>query len=93
MSDHATPDRTQIDIGVGILVGLCGYTPEQAFTELTAFSHRHKVGLISTSRALTLLAQSATPNGTEHTAVEEARSRWRHILHRGADRPVLERTA
>lgn len=93
MSDHTTEDRTQIDIGVGILVGLCGYTPEQAFTELTAFSHRHKVGLISTSRALTLLAQSTTPNPTDHSAVEEARSRWQHILHSGADQPPLERTA
>ncbi|WP_139279820.1 hypothetical protein [Rhodococcoides yunnanense] len=77
----ADSQRTQIDIGVGILVGLCGYSREEAFAELTAFSHRHKVGLISTTRALTLLAQSAPASaGKESAATEAARLRWHSIL-------------
>lgn len=77
----ADSQRTQIDIGVGILVGLCGYSREEAFAELTAFSHRHKVGLISTTRALTLLAQSAPSSaGVEDAATEVARLQWHSIL-------------
>lgn len=90
MSDS---QRTQIDIGVGILVGLCGYSPAEAFAELTAFSHRHKVGLISTTRALTLLAQSApTAAGVDDAATEAARERWHSIL-RGAEPRTLEQAA
>jgi hypothetical protein len=80
MSDS---QRTQIDIGVGILVGLCGYSPDQAFAELTAFAHRHKVGLISTTKALTLLAQTAPASaGLDDAATEAARQRWQSILRR-----------
>ncbi|SNS65377.1 ANTAR domain-containing protein [Rhodococcoides kyotonense] len=90
MSDS---QRTQIDIGVGILVGLCGYSPDEAFAELTAFAHRHKVGLISTTKALTLLAQTApTTAGIENSATEAARLRWHSILQR-ADPQIIEHAA
>ncbi|OZD17823.1 hypothetical protein CH253_04400 [Rhodococcus sp. 06-156-3C] len=65
-----------IDDNVRTLVRLCGYSPERARAELTAFSHREKAGLIPAGRALQLLADAV---GVADT-VDANRRQWREIL-------------
>lgn len=74
-----------IDDNVSTLVRLCGYSPEHALAELTAFSHREKAGLIPATRALAVLAQTATV-AEDSDAVAENRQRWREILRSSENR-------
>ena len=68
-----------IDDNVRTLVRLCGYSPERARAELTAFSHREKAGLIPAGRALQLLAE--TVGVAENAdAADVNRRQWREIL-------------
>lgn len=82
-----------IDTGVLTLVRLCGYTPDDALAELTAFSHREKAGLIPITRALDLLVRT-TPSATvaDSDSVAATRRRWRAILRESAY-PGLARAA
>lgn len=96
MSD-ATPapsridTRSQIDIGIEVLVDKCGYSPEAARAEILAFSHRHKAGLVPIGHALALMAQwspdsapidAATPidSATAFADATAARRHWQSIL-------------
>ncbi|MDJ0396381.1 hypothetical protein QMK17_24040 [Rhodococcus sp. G-MC3] len=67
-----------IDTDVHTLVQLCGYSPAHARAELTAISHRERVGLISAGAALELLAQ-ATAFGVDADPAA-ARVQWQQIL-------------
>ncbi|OZF07509.1 hypothetical protein CH300_06065 [Rhodococcus sp. 15-1154-1] len=67
-----------IDDAVDTLVRLCGYTPEHALAELTAFSHREKAGLIPTERALQVLEGTAVVGDDDSIVLN--RHRWREIL-------------
>lgn len=69
--------HVHIDDNVSTLVRLCGYSPEHALAELTAFSHREKAGLIPASRALEILAQESDRS---EGAAANNRRRWRDIL-------------
>jgi hypothetical protein len=73
-----------IDQNVDVLVQLCGYSADHARAELTAISHREKVGLISATAALELLAQ-----GVDSTP-EAARAQWQNILRGNT---VIDRAA
>lgn len=71
--------RTHIDDDVRTLVRLCGYSPDHARAELTAFSNREMAGLIPAPRALYVLANTA-PAGQDADTVNSNRARWRAIL-------------
>lgn len=69
---------------VNTLVQLCGYSPDHAHAELTAFSHREKAGLIPVSHALEVLARTARVAEDPADAVINRR-RWREILRGSGD--------
>lgn len=71
--------HTHIEDDVQILVRLCGYSPELARAELTAFSYRERAGLIPVGDALATLAR--TPD--KGNAVGNRR-RWRDALRGSA---------
>lgn len=68
-----------IDDNVRTLVRLCGYSADRARAELTAFSHREKVGLIPASRALQVLVETVGAAENADTA-DANRRQWREIL-------------
>ena len=72
-----------IDDDVRILVRLCGFSPEHARAQLTAFSHREKAGLIPATRALEVLEQTAS---FAEDAVVDNRRQWREILRSSQNR-------
>lgn len=75
--------RVHIDDNVSTLVRLCGYSPEHALAELTAFSHREKAGLIPATRALEVLVKTA-PMAEDSDTAASNQQRWREIL-RGSE--------
>ena len=69
-----------IDDDVSTLVRLCGFSPDHARAQLTAFSHREKAGLIPATRALEVLEETASD------ALADNRRRWREILRSSENR-------
>lgn len=72
-----------IDDDVSTLVRLCGFSPDHARAQLTAFSHREKAGLIPATRALEVLEETAS---VAEDAVVDNRRRWREILRSSENR-------
>lgn len=57
-----TDDRSRktIDTAIGVLVGLRGCTPEQAFTELVRVVHQTGIGIGSISSGLVAMASGSS---------------------------------
>lgn len=69
--------RTKIDVAVGILVGLRGCAPEEAFAELVKVVHRTGIGIGSIARALVDLAGGRSGTSANYA---EAFNAWGELL-------------
>lgn len=69
--------RTVLDIAMGVLVGLRGCTPEEAFAELAKVVHGSGIGIGRISAALIDLARGASGSSAEHA---EAFNAWGTLI-------------
>jgi hypothetical protein len=69
--------RKGIDVAIGILVGLRGCAPDEAFAELAQVVRRSGIGLSATSAALVELATGRSGSSPEHA---EAFNAWGTLL-------------
>ncbi|GGF94055.1 hypothetical protein GCM10007304_04850 [Rhodococcoides trifolii] len=64
MNNHDTPSpsssRTDIDVAIGVLIGLYGYSREHAFEVLARRARTQNVGLLRASRTVVESAQYPT---------------------------------
>jgi hypothetical protein len=77
--------RTVIDIALGVLVGLRGCAPEEAFAELVEVVHSSGIGIGSLSTALIALAGGTSGSAAEHA---EAFNAWGPLISAARPRPV-----
>ncbi|MGU3437918.1 ANTAR domain-containing protein [Actinomycetes bacterium M1A6_2h] len=63
-----TPSRTDIDLAVGVLIGLYGYTRDHAFEVLVRRARSQNVGLLRASRTVIESAQRPLPQLEAHVA-------------------------
>jgi hypothetical protein len=76
--------RTKIDVAVGILVGLRGCAPDEAFAELVKVVQHAGIGIGSMARALVDLAGGRSGTSANYA---EAFNAWGELLaqaHRAA---------
>jgi len=69
--------RTTIDVAIGVLVGLRGCAPEQAFDELARVVHRTGIGIGAIAAALVDLAVGVSGSSAPHV---EAFNAWGQLL-------------
>ena len=87
----ATPTRHDIDIAVGILVGLLGYSEREAFEELVRAVHHTGGGIASVARSLIAIAGGRHGDGPQAAPYQaEALEIWGDALH---NRPSFARTS
>lgn len=85
----APPTRHDIDIAVGILVGLLGYSEREAFDELVGAVHQTGGGIVSVARSLIAIAGGRHDTGPGAAPYQsEALEIWGDALH---NRTVLSR--
>lgn len=75
------PTRRDIDVAIGILVGLTRCSPERAFDRLAAAVHRTGIGLGTMSAALIAVAGRDSRRRPDPTAVVY----WEHTVAELAD--------
>jgi hypothetical protein len=75
--------RKVIDLAVGVLVGLRGCRPEEAFAELVDVVHRTGVGLGAVATQLVALASGADSSLPLHDS-----SAWADLVGKHRPRPV-----
>jgi len=71
--------RKVIDLAIGILVGLRGCSPDEAFAELVRVVHRTGIGIGSLTGALVDLANGSSGSSAEHIEVFNA---WGELIRR-----------
>ncbi|MDT5363257.1 MAG: hypothetical protein QOC69_5019 [Mycobacterium sp.] len=71
--------RKVIDQAIGILVGLRGCSPDEAFAELVRVVHRTGIGIGSLAGALVALAGGNSRSTAEHI---EAFNAWGELIRR-----------
>jgi hypothetical protein len=67
--------RREIDVAVGILIGLRGYSEREAFDELVGVVNRTGIGIFSVARSLAALA-----TGTSTPQDSEAFNAWGELI-------------
>jgi ANTAR domain len=77
--------RKVIDLAIGILVGLRGCSPDDAFAELVRVVHRTGIGVASLAGALVALASGNSESSAEHI---EAFNAWGELVGRAPSVPV-----
>lgn len=78
----AIPTRRDIDIAVGILVGVLGYSEREAFDELVRAVHQTGGGIISVARSLIAIAGGRHDAGSGAAPYQaEALEIWGDALH------------
>lgn len=78
--------RTTIDVAIGVLVGLRGCAPDQAFAELVRVVQRTGIGIGSIARALVDLAGGRSGSSAEYA---EAFNAWGELLAHTRRAPVV----
>ena len=88
----ATPTRRDIDIAVGILVGVLGYSEREAFEELVRAVHQTGGGITSVARSLIAIAGGRRHDDGPQAAPYQAEALeiWGDALH---NRPSFARTS
>lgn len=74
---HAA-SRRDLDVAVGILVGLRGCSPSEAFDELVNVAHRTGLGIFDVSSSLAAVAAGVP--GASVAADSEAFSAWGELI-------------
>jgi hypothetical protein len=77
--------RKVIDHAIGILVGLRGCSPEDAFAELVRVVHRTHIGIGSLAGALVALASGSSGSSAEHI---EAFNAWGELIRHARPSPL-----
>jgi hypothetical protein len=72
-----------VDVAVGILVGLRGYTERDAFDELVGVVNRTGIGIFSVAASLTAIAA-----GSSSAADGEAFNAWGELIRRARVAPL-----
>jgi hypothetical protein len=75
--------RRRVDVAVGILVGLRGYTEQDAFDELVGVVNRTGLGIFSVAASLTAIAA-----GSSSAADSEAFNAWGELIRRARVAPL-----
>ncbi|MCW2589946.1 MAG: hisitidine kinase [Mycobacterium sp.] len=75
--------RRKVDVAVGILVGLRGYTERDAFDELVGVVNRTGIGIFSVAASLTAIAA-----GSSSAADGEAFNAWGELIRRARVAPL-----
>jgi hypothetical protein len=75
--------RRKVDVAVGILVGLRGYTEGDAFDELVGVVNRTGLGIFSVAASLTAIAA-----GSSSAADSEAFNAWGELIRRARVAPL-----
>ncbi|WP_319449059.1 MULTISPECIES: ANTAR domain-containing protein [unclassified Mycobacterium] len=75
--------RRKLDVAVGILVGLRGYTERDAFDELVGVVNRTGLGIFSVAASLTAIAA-----GSSSAADSEAFNAWGELIRRARVAPL-----
>ncbi|MDT7758661.1 MAG: hypothetical protein QOH27_4559 [Mycobacterium sp.] len=75
--------RRKVDVAVGILVGLRGYTERDAFDELVGVVNRTGIGIFSVAASLTAIAA-----GSSSAADSEAFNAWGELIRRARVAPL-----
>jgi ANTAR domain len=79
ITDTLSTDSRFLDVAKGVLVALRGYSPEEAFTELTGISQRFRLGTLALARALVQLAEGSA-GVASGPATEAAIQTWGHLF-------------
>jgi hypothetical protein len=75
--------RRTVDVAVGILIGLRGYTERDAFDELVGVVNRTGLGIFSVAASLTAIAAgSSSPDDSE------AFNAWGELIRRARVAPL-----
>jgi hypothetical protein len=77
--------RTVLDTAIGVLVGVRGCAPEEAFAELARVVHGSGIGIGRISQALLDLARGTSGSSAEHA---EAFNAWGPVIAGARDRTV-----
>jgi hypothetical protein len=75
--------RRVIDVAIGILIGLRGYSDREAFDELVQVVHQTGVGIGSIASGLVGLASGSS--SADHA---EAFNAWGELIRRGRPAPL-----
>jgi hypothetical protein len=75
--------RRNVDVAVGILVGLRGYTELDAFDELVGVVNRTGLGIFSVAASLMAIAA-----GSSSAADSEAFNAWGELIRRARVAPL-----
>ena len=81
-TDGNASQRT-VDVAVGILVGLRGYSEREAFDELVGVVNRTGLGIFSVAASLTAIATVSSS-----TADSEAFNAWGELIRRARVTPL-----
>ncbi len=80
MAQPGTVSRRDLDVAIGILVGLRGCSEREAFDELVGVAHRSGQGAFNVARSLAAVAAgSSSPDDSE------AFSAWGDLIRRARD--------
>lgn len=69
-----------LDVAKGVLVGLRGCSPDEAFAELTRVSQEYRLGTLGLARALVNLAEGAAIDVAASPAADAAAQTWGHLF-------------
>lgn len=79
--NNAFVGRRMLDLAEGVLIGLRGYSAEDAFAELVAVAQRHDASVSAIASALLDLASGSTDAAQSQPAPRKAAQlEWGHLV-------------